>query len=73
MGWRRLIHKITGRDMTRLSSFTRDDLAITFLTDTDGETLRHACLLRGTSLVDEVDGDHAAVAARITLWIEEFS
>lgn len=74
MGWRRLVHRIIRKDMSRTVVFTRDDdLCIAFITHSDGETMRHACFTRGNKAVDQIDGSHEAVTSRILLWIEEFS
>jgi hypothetical protein len=69
MGWRKVVHKCTGKCMGRGASLSKGEVRVELITDCDGETLAHIELYKFGELVEEHSGSHGENVAKISEWI----
>jgi hypothetical protein len=71
MGWRRIVHKVTGRCMSHTLIFSKAEVRLELCTDCDGETPFSAGLFKFGELVDAAyvhDGDD--VTDKVLEWLQ---
>lgn len=70
MGWRRTVHRLTGKCMARTAVLSKAEVRVEFSTECDGETLASAGLFKFGDLVDAANGTPDEIASAISEWLE---
>jgi hypothetical protein len=74
MGWRRVVHKVTGKCMSRTLIFSKAEMRLELCFDCDGETPFSAGAFMFGDLIDHAhafEGDD--VAEKILEWIKVYA
>jgi hypothetical protein len=69
MGWRKLVHKVTGRCMTRYVEMERDEWVIGIWSKPDGDAVGGAQLSRNGELLEVVLAEDESVTQKVEEWI----
>lgn len=70
MGWKKAVHRTTGKCMCRHYGLHKGEVRLELYTDCDGESLAHIELYKFGQLVDENHGTHGENVAKINDWIK---
>ncbi len=69
MGWRKVVHRLTGKCMARYTVWSRAEVRLEVGTDCDGKPCA-ATLFKFGEMVDVVEGDHGEVVGKVYDWLE---